>query len=520
MERRELFSNLFGQGKRGVSPALPELMVEGGLEPYTEPLTKEDVYHLLRRMGFGATHEQANEFVGKQATEVVDQLLGMDQEPEGENPGEWIDAWTEDPEGADLRTRNAIWNSWDFNMQNLANWWYDRMTADDKAVEKITSFWTSHWVTEYSFDNTNSIPQMLYRQYHLLRDHRLGDLRDMALEMTVDAAMLFYLGGTYNVVGAPNENYARELMELFLTGLGWYTEGDVQQAARVLTGWRTQKYSDAPAPNDKYVSWFDAARHDVGAKQFMGQTIPARTADNNTAFQVKNEEVKGLIDIIFNVRPEAVSSFIAEKAYRFFIYSSPGEVDPDFISELAEEYRNADFNLRALFRALFTSTHFFAPELRGVQIKTPMEYIAMFQRQLGITSADAQRWSERMDQAIMDPPNVAGWPGYRSWISTNTYPVRREFARDLINRIDDTGLNIWIKKFDDYDDVYKFVAGVVAFLLPVEVSQERMDFYVESLLQNAPDYDWPLILDDPAAAASRTRNLLFTISKAPDFQLC
>lgn len=520
MERRQLFSNIFGLGARGVSPVAPNFMVEGGIEPHTEPLTRDDVYHLLRRMGFGATHEQAETFIGKTAAEVVDQLLGLDNEPAPESPGAWVDVWTEDPQGADLQTRFAIWKSWDLNMQKLANWWLEKMTGDETAVEKITLFWTSHWVSEFEFDNTNSIPQMLYRQYLLLRERRLGDLREMALEVTVDSTMLNYLGGTFNVVGAPNENYARELMELFLTGLGWYTEGDVQQAARVLTGWRTQKFSDEPAPNDKYISWFDAAKHDTGAKQFMGQTIPARTVDNNTSFQVKNEEVLGLINIIFDVRPEAVSAFIAEKAYRFFIYSSSGEVDPDFINELAEEYRNSNFNLRALFRALFTSKHFYAPEIRGVQIKTPIEYITSFQRQLGQTSDDPQLWALRMDQHVMDPPNVSGWPGYRSWISTNTYPVRRQFARHLIDRIDDTGLNIWIKKFDEYDDVYKFVAGVVGFLLPVDVSQERMDFYVASLLQAAPDYDWPLILDDPAAAAARTRNLLITISKAPDFQLC
>ena len=155
MERRQLFSNIFGLGARGVSPVAPNFMVEGGIEPHTEPLTRDDVYHLLRRMGFGATHEQAETFIGKTAAEVVDQLLGLDNEPAPESPGAWVDVWTEDPQGADLQTRFAIWKSWDLNMQKLANWWLEKMTGDETAVEKITLFWTSHWVSEFEFDTYN-----------------------------------------------------------------------------------------------------------------------------------------------------------------------------------------------------------------------------------------------------------------------------------------------------------------------------------------------------------------------------
>ena len=528
MNRRQLFEQFLSLNKRDTSPSVPVVMVVGGSEEHTDPLTLSDVFHLLRRLGFGATMAQARGYVGKSAAEVVDELLGTGNEPDPESPGDWIDAWTEDPMGADLQTRFQIWNAWARYMDYLAAWWITAMKNDPTAIEKITLFWGSHWTTEYEFDDTKSLPQTLYRQYLLLRRHRLGDLRDMSLEITVDAAMLAYLGGTYNIVGAPNENYARELMELFLTGLGWYTEGDVKEAARVLTGFKTQLYSDSPAPNEelpyhkdgRYKSWFDASSHDTGAKQFLGQTIPARTSDNNTAYQVKHDEIGRLIEIIFEVRGEAVSRFIAEKMYRFFVFSSPTEVDADFISEIAQTYREADFNIRVLLKAIFTSKHFFDPSLRGCQIKTPIEYVAGLLRQLGTNTADPQRWTSNMDQAVMDPPTVAGWPGYRSWISTNTYPQRRSFAQTVINGISDVDMNTWIRTIDDYNDVHKFVANVVAFLLPVPVSPERLAYYEQAVLQNAPDYDWQLILDDPAAAASRTRNLLVTISRAPDFQLC
>ncbi len=520
MNRRAVFQNFLQLGSRGISPPRTLAIVTTDMTEHTDPLTLADVYHLLRRMGFGPTLAQAQSMVGKTPAQVVDELLGASDEADPPSPGSWIDGWTEDPEGADLQTRNAIYATWRNNMAALANWWIALMTTDAKAIEKTTLFWSGHWTTEFSFDNTNSVPQALYRQYLTLRRDRLGDLRSVALDITLDSAMLNYLGGTYNTNGKPNENYARELMELYLTGIGWYTEGDVKEAARVLTGWRTQKYSDSPAPNGKYEAWFDAVAHDTGAKQVLGQTIPARTADNNTAYQVKTEEVLRLIEIICDVRKEAVSRFIAEKVYRYFVYSSPGEIDPLIIEPLAQTFRDADFETGALFKALFTSKHFFSAEMRGAQIKTPIEYVAGLQRQLGIADSNPQAWVTAMDQPVMDPPTVAGWPGYRTWISTNTYPQRRDFAKKLIEKMSDTQANALISSFEDYTDANKLVANVVSYLLPVEVSAERQQFYLDALMQGAPAYDWPSILNTPSAAAARFRNLLITISRAPDFQLC
>lgn len=523
MERREVLQQLLGWGTRPHAPVNAHAAlaaIEGGIEPYTKPLTLEDVLHLFRRASFSATLEQAQAYVGRQAVEVVDEIIGKGDEPQPPSPGAWIDAWTENPQGADLQTRASIEASWRNNMASLAAWWMNLASNDATAIEKTVLFWSQHWTTEFSFDNTYSVPQMLYRQLQTLRSMRLGDLRQLALDMTLDPAMLYYLGGTYNTKGAPNENFARELMELYLTGIGWYTEGDVKEGARVLTGWRTQRFSDEPAPNDRYHTWFDAAAHDTGAKQFLGQTIAARTDDNNTAYQVRNEEVLRMIEIIIDVRGEACSRFIAEKVYRYFVYSSPTEVVMPYIHDLADVFRQSNFELRPLFTTLLSSAHFFDPALRGAQIKTPMEYIAGMIRQLGKGATGLSTWATRMDQAVMDPPTVAGWPGYRSWISTNTYPVRREFARTLINSMSDAEVMAWIRTFPEYDQARSFVASVVQLLLPVPVSTERLDYYLQALLQNAPDYDWPKIINDPTAAAKRTRDLLVTISKAPDFQLC
>lgn len=536
MNRRELFTNLARTAVRGPGPfdGAP-LNIQGGLEEHITPLTLDDIYHLYRRLSFGITVPEAQALVGKTAGEVVDALLGPDTPPEHPKPmqfNKWRDPvsgqmveYTENPQGADLQTRFAIEAWWRGNHSKLSNWWLQTMVRDASSIEKVTLFWMSHWTSEFSFDEQYLVPQTIHNQYNLLRNDGMGEFRQMALDMTLDNAMLHYLGGTYNEVGRPNENYARELMELYTTGIGWYTEGDVQQAARVLTGWKASRYNDQPAPNGMYVSWFDANKHDTGAKEFMGVTIPARTADNNTAFQVKNEEVRELINILFRVRPEAISRFMARKVYLFFVYSSGGDADPQIVNDLAAEFRASDFKLRPLFRKLLTSAHFFDPALRGAQIKTPVEYVTSLMKQLRlddgqILALDPQGWVRTMDQTMFDPPNVAGWPGYRSWISTNTYPRRRDFAKRAIDSITDAKALEFIKEFPDYDEPAKFVAHVAKYMLPVAVSDERLAYYKSTLLEGQPDYTWAEKLQQAASASRSFKLLLKAMAVAPDFQLC
>ncbi len=521
MRRRDLFHSLVRLGERPQTANTTAIVTTTGLEPHPTPLTIDDAYHLLRRAGFGPTRQRALSLVGKSSEQAVDDLLGTTIDDPSTPPGTWVDRTTENPAGADLQTRFAIEAQWNANMASLANWWIQAMVDDNSAIEKLTLFWSNHFTTEFSFDETNSIPQTLWRQYLLLRKNSLGNFPAFALDVTLDNAMVWYLGGHFNERGRPNENYARELMELFTTGIGWYTEGDVKEAARVLTGWKSSRFNDEPTgPDGYYHAYFDAARHDTGAKQFMGQTIAARTADNNTAFQVRNEEIARLIDIIHEQRPEAVSAFIADKLYRYYVYSSPTESNRQVVAGLANVFRSNNWNIRPVVRTLLASAHFFDPAVRGSQLKTPLEFIAGVLRQFGSSEGNPQDWSRRMDQSVMDPPTVFGWPGYRSWISTNSYPVRRNFAQGVIGRMTDAQALAFIRSFDDHTDIRKLVPQVVAYLLPVPVSEARVENYIKAALQNAPDYDWPQIVADAATAGQRIRTMLTTISRAPDFQLC
>lgn len=521
--RREFFS-LFAREAhtRDALPATARAAVAGGIEPYGAALTLADAYHLLRRITFAPTPTVAQQLVGKTAAQAVEIALGDGSALLPDSPGDWVDKSTENPKNADLQTRFAIEAQWERDFAKLQQWWVALMHSEGfPAREKLTLFWSGHLTSEFTFDDQFLPPQLLYRQNQLLRAQRLGNFKDLIEEITLNGAMLMYLGGELNTAGKPNENYGRELLELFTTGLGWYTEGDVQEAARVLTGWRIAKFNDEPALNGIYNAYFDASAHDTDAKQFMGESIAARTADNNTEFLVRRDEVRALIDIIFRQRPDAVAAFICRKLYSYFVYSKPTEADEQFIAALAAVFKQNDFAIRPVLAALLQSAHFFDEANRGVQIKTPAEFLVGMPRQLGVFSTDANAVMQTVEQSLLDPPNVAGWEGYRAWISTKTYPLRSQFARLYIQKVQDQALVNFAKQFADYADAEKLTAALELYFLPKPVSQARHDNYVKVLLQNAPDYEWPdIIATNVGGAALRIRALISAFIKAPDFHLC
>ena len=523
MDRRDFLTALFQSGRlRPNNFARPELSADQSLDPYPQPLTLTDAYHLLRRLSFGPTHAVAQQLVGKTAQEAVDLVLGVGQsDPAVDPPGPWVDQSTENPSGADPDTRRAIEAWWRSIFHELQQWWIERMRTERLPVsEKIILFWHGHFTTEFTYENGYIPPQLLYRQYLMFRRNRLGSFPAFVEDFTLDGAELVYLGGELNTKGVPNENYARELMELFTMGVGWYTEGDVKEAARVLTGWRVAKFNDEPAPKGIYEVYFDPAAHDTGAKQVLGVTIPARDPNENTEYLVRRDEVRRLIHILMETRPQQVSQFIARKIYRFFVYSNP-DYDAPVLTALAETFRNADFELLPVFRTLFASKHFFDPAVRGIQIKTPPEFVVGLLRQLEIPWNEAASIVTALGQELYDPPTVAGWDGYRTWINTVSYPARVEFARQVIESLTDAHLYQWAQQFPSFaSDVDSFATEIELFFFPQSVSEQRHQYYVSILLQGAPSYEWSQIAQDQQAVALRLRNLLIAMAKAPDFQLC
>lgn len=531
MNRRNFFSFLT-QGssfRTETSSSGDRAGIAAGLEPYTTPLSRVDALHLLRRLSFGPTEALVSSIIGKTSSQAVDILLGNGTDAPPASPGAWVDKAQEDPANLDIISKNGIEAGWRSSFLQLQNWWANLMMTESTVLsEKLTMFWSGHFTSEFTYDLGYIPPQVLYRQNLLLRRDRLANFKTFLEDITLDPAMLVYLGGVLNIKGKPNENYGREMMELYSCGIGQYTEGDVKNAARVLTGWKAALYSDSPAKNGIFNSYFEPRDHDIEAKQFLENTIPARDDASNTEFQVRTEEVRKMIDILFRQRTDAVGRYMMSKLYRYFVYSNPSASDAKVIDDLKSLFINSNFEIRPVVKALLSSAHFFDAANRGAQIKTPAEFVIGLARQLGtalpstaVATTDVTKGSmATMEQVLMDPPNVAGWPGYRNWINTKSYPQRSQYARDLIKAWTDAQVQAFVKQFPNYTDVNALVTGVTEFLLPVSITQKRHDYYVGVLLAGAKDYEWAGIINNPVTGGVRMRTLMNAMVKAPDFHLC
>lgn len=508
-----------------VSEAEPvEVLLGESFTPHAGVLGDAEILHLLRRLTFGPTPALWQALRGKTALEAVDMLLGGEgQEEPATAPGGWVNTATENPQNADDDTRQAIEGSWRGNHRALQRWWVGLMVGEAlPAREKLTLCWSSHYTTEFDSDVGEMVPQLLYRQNQMLRRDRLTDFPRLTMDITLDSAMLFYLGGELNVKGRPNENYARELLELYTIGLGGrYTEGDIHAIARVLTGWKASKFNDEPALKGIYNAYFIPDDHDTGVKEFLGERIDGRSDDKNNEFLVRNEEVQGLIDIIFRVRSAEAAAFLAQKVVRFFVYSNPAVAAERLTSCMATSLLNHNFAIRPALRELFTSAEFFEARWRGVQIAMPSEFVAGVCRLLGIAPGDITDTMADQQQVLMDPPTVAGWDGWRTWISTKTLPARYAWCRALLaGSFGEPAARDFARSIPSFGaSVDADLDVLLSLVFPRAVSPARRAAYRETLLGLAPDYEWPAVVADTSALRARLEAFFLAAFRAPDAHL-
>jgi uncharacterized protein (DUF1800 family) len=300
------------------------------------------------------------------------------------------------------------------NEQELRSWWlYCMLYRGHPLREKLTLFWHNHFATSIvKVQNA----RLMFRQNCLLRQHALGKFGRFLQAMSKDGAMLVWLDSNSNVKGKPNENYAREVMELFSLGIGNYTEKDIREAARAFTGWHT----------DGKGFQFKADSHDYGPKTVLGQT---GAWDGGDVVRVVLEQ-------------PAAARFLIRKLYHFFI--SENAAPPDSLLEpLCECFRKSDYDIAALVRTMLASRHFYSGHAFRQRIKSPVEYV------LGAVQAVYRRyredeadyrplpqqvlvhWLTAMGQTLFAPPNVKGWPGGQAWMNTSTVLERDNFAAAL-----------------------------------------------------------------------------------------
>ncbi len=288
---------------------------------------------------------------------------------------------------------------------DLLHWWYGEMIATDSPLtERMVLFWHGHFTSSIQ---KVSVANLMLEQNLLLRRYALGSFRDLVHAIARDPAMLVYLDGQGSVKAHPNENFARELMELFTLGEGHYTEQDVREVARAFTGWYLDGTTGEPI--------YDPRRHDDGPKTILGRT--------------GNWDGDAAIDIILD-RPE-VGQLIVSELWREFISPDP---DPRAVAALAQQFRVQGYEIRLLLRSLLTSDAFWSPGVRGTLVKSPVVLAVGTARLLGLDESSAARVADAvrpMGEELFQPPTVKGWPWGDAWITTTTLLAREGALRRL-----------------------------------------------------------------------------------------
>ncbi len=430
-----------------VSPAPPPAT---GLAPYSGPWTENEVIHLLKRTMFGATKTDIAYFLGKTCAQSVSELLN----PAAPLPAPPVKEYNTPANANPADSNIAAGTTWvgDANTDGAVNslrvasfkkWWMGVMVNQDRSIrEKMTLFWHNHFATE---TNVIGYSQYIYKHHAMLRANALGNFRSLVKAVTIDPGMLVFLNGQQNVAAAPDENYGRELQELFCCGKGpnsQYTEADVKAAAKVLTGWRNNGTTIS--------SYFDINRHDKTNKLFS-------SFYNNTVIQGKttatagDEEVNAMIDMI--LATNEVALYICRRLYRWFVYYDiDSTVETNVITPLAAVFRNNNYDIVPVMRTLLMSEHFFDSLSRGSQIKSPVDFVVGLCRELKINFPPLSdyvssyghwnyliNWTNSLQQNIGDPPDVSGWKAYYQvpqfyeiWINSDTLPKRNQFSDIMV----------------------------------------------------------------------------------------
>ena len=387
-----------------------------------EPLPKSGwntatAAHLMNRAGFGGSPADIENLRQIGMYKAVSWFVDYAKIPDDTPAPDWAQ-----PNPELIARREAIRNAADpetrrilqqqqyqdqfSQMADLRYWWLRRMALGPRPFqEKMTLFWHGHFAT--SFDKVQ-MPYFLWLQNETLRQNATGNFNQLLIAVAEDPAMLLYLDGARSNKNAPNENFAREVMELFTLGEGHYTEQDIQQAARAYTGWGLSP--------DRFRYEYHPDNHDNDAKTIFGQT--------------GNFSGEDVLNMICN-KPEC-AIFIAKKIWRFFAQDEP---PPKIVEALAAEFHNHGMDLKHLMNVIFHSREFYAPEVIRSQIKSPVQWLIASAHQLQCalpTQPMSLVMLRELGQELFNPPNVKGWDGGIAWITTNNLLDRYNFAAALV----------------------------------------------------------------------------------------
>ena len=364
----------------------------------------DQIKHLFSRAAFGQSYSEFRKASRSSAQKAVKLLLRQAEniQPLGEikellQPRLPLKELPEEETREYLKLRNKQEQS-----VNIA--WIKRMSeTDSPLLEKMTLFWHGHFACRI---NNGFYLQQLNNVH---RKNALGNFRTMLLEVSKAPAMLSFLNNQQNRKGRPNENFARELMELFTLGLGNYTEKDIKEAARAFTGWQYK--------NETGAFFFNEKQHDNNSKTFFGKT--------------GNLGGEDIIDLILAKKETA--HFISQKLYKFFVNDTP---DAAHVNELSELFYSSGYEIRPVVEKMLTSDWFYDSANTGNKIKSPVEFLAGMNRLFNIKYENPQvllQFQRSLGQAVFYPPNVAGWPGGQNWIDSSSLLTRLKLPSTILN---------------------------------------------------------------------------------------
>ncbi len=508
MDRRAFL----GRARRAPAPALPHATASADLAPFAGEWTTRRAAHLVRRTHCGAGRPDVVSAVVRGQTggarAAVDAIVDAALVRPLPDAPRWAGSTT-----ADGGT----------NTQRLYEWqraWTAEMAAGGLR-EKMLLFWHDHFATGHAvyYHAAFAVDYLTF-----LRVRALGRFRPLVEGIGTRPAMLRFLDNDTNEAGNLNENYAREILELFSLGITGpdgednYSQADIVEAARALTGWVVNE--------SRIRGEFQASRHDAGSKTIFGKTGAWDAAD--------------VVDLIFSERGEAAAHFLAGKLYAWFVHPVP---NAGVVAALADVLRESDYDVAVAVRALLTSAHFYDAAVVGARLKSPMELMVGLVRELGIAPSAAvleqfRTASQSVGQEILNPPSVEGWPGYddpleyRAWVTTGTIPERRGLADDAVYgggafpTFDPLPL---VEQLSDRYDPYRIVRDLSEHLLAVPLSEAAVDELAErTVLDGVPaSYEraerqafWTeIVVSAEGVARDRLRGLLSSLVNLPEYQL-
>jgi hypothetical protein len=537
------------------------------LDPFSGNWTSKEARHLLKRTSFGVTQSLVNEAVSLGLTETINTLFAENPLPEpplkyvlegtengqaidpDANYGEtWVNGNVKPVIDASTSSSTVILR---YRTRSLYAWSFLQMQNSEMSIrEKLTLFWHNHFVSVYSN------PHIEYYYMNKLRSNSLGNFKEITKQITIDPNMLRYLSGRDNTNIAPNENYSRELLELLTIGKGDavgngdytnYTEDDVVEIAKVLTGWRVRGLNDDDALN----SYFTNSRHSSGSKNLSHRFNNAIIAENG------EHEYKDVIDVIF--QQDECSRFIIRQLYIWFINSEiTPEIETNIIEPLALIVRDNDYNIAPALKVLFASEHFF--ENVFCMIKSPLDLLFSATTSLLLNAPTTSTNDEynyaytlylvaaELQQSVFEHPDVAGWKAYyqeplhyKTWVNNYLLPKRLDFCRVLVTggNLAVNGRNYTIPPLVPVLEIAASISNsnspniliteLANQLFNYEIAENQITSLKDVLIPGLPDFEWTVeyndYLADPNNEAlqisveNKLKNLIAVMVQMSEFQI-